>query len=135
LADSITSNVTPKDGRYNLVLLASYNDFRAQAPRYFLIKNNQSNLLGLEEYPQSDTLFVIQDDPKRWSNPLMTDIWELNSYSPLWSNKLYLSKQRHHLQNFQTMIITKFRFKKIYFLIFIIWWLVLLCGLIVKTNY
>ncbi len=58
-------------------MLASYNDFRALAPRYFI---NQTNLLSQELYQEADTLFVILDDPRKWPDGINSDIWEINVF-------------------------------------------------------
>ncbi len=92
LAQAINSNYKNSDKNYNLILLAAYNDFQAQAPRYFLMADtNASKLLSKEEYPQANTMYLILDDPTRWPNPLMTDIWELNSFSPFFVQGTFTS--------------------------------------------
>jgi len=77
LATAINNHLNPDDGQYNLAMLASYNDFRAQAPRYFV---NQTQLLSMEEYSQAKTLFVIIDDPSKWPDNINSDIWEINVF-------------------------------------------------------
>lgn len=77
LGTAINSHLNPNDGQYNLSMLASYNDFRAQAPRYFV---NQTQLLPMEQYSQANTLFVIIDDPSKWPNNINSDIWEINVF-------------------------------------------------------
>ena len=39
LASAIDSHLSDADGHYNLTMLASYNDFRAYAPRFFNSKD------------------------------------------------------------------------------------------------
>jgi hypothetical protein len=58
-------------------MLASYNDFRAQAPRYFV---NQNQLLPMDQYSSAKTLFVIIDDPTKWPNGINSDLWEINIF-------------------------------------------------------
>lgn len=77
IAESINQNLPQPVQKYNISMLASYNDFRAQAPRYFV---NQSNLLSLEEYQSAQTLFVIVDDPSKWPQGIDSDIWEINIF-------------------------------------------------------
>ena len=82
IAIAITEHINEEDGLYNVTLLASYNDFRALAPRYFLLANdkNSQNLLDQEKYQQAQTLFVILDDPQKWSQGVDSDIWEINVF-------------------------------------------------------
>ncbi len=77
LGSAINSHHTPGDGQYNLAMLASYNDFRAQAPRYFV---NQNYLLPMDQYSSANTLFVIIDDPSKWPDNINSDIWEINVF-------------------------------------------------------
>lgn len=77
LGTAINNHLNPNDGQYNLSMLASYNDFRAQAPRYFV---NQNQLLPMDQYSQANTLFVIIDDPSKWPNNIDSDIWEINVF-------------------------------------------------------
>lgn len=77
LGTAINNHLNPNDGQYNLSMLASYNDFRAQAPRYFV---NQKQLLPMEQYSQANTLFVIIDDPSKWPDNINSDIWEINVF-------------------------------------------------------
>jgi 4-amino-4-deoxy-L-arabinose transferase-like glycosyltransferase len=77
LGNAINNHLNPNDGQYNLSMLASYNDFRAQAPRYFV---NQTQLLPMEQYSPAKTLFVIIDDPSKWPNNINSDIWEINVF-------------------------------------------------------
>ena len=76
IANSINQNL-PKESKFNLAMLASYNDFRAQAPRYFV---NQNNLLSQELYREAKTLFVIIDDQTKWPKEIDSDIWEINVF-------------------------------------------------------
>lgn len=78
IATAIDEHLLPSDGNYNLTMLASYNDFKAYAPRYFL--KNQTNLLNTDLYSESNTLFVIVDDPQKWPKFSETDIWEINAF-------------------------------------------------------
>jgi uncharacterized membrane protein len=81
IAESIYKNTNESDGKYNLVLLASYNDFRAYAPRYYLSGFfNSPNLLSTEQYQEPHTLYVILDDPSRWPQGINSDLWELNIF-------------------------------------------------------
>ncbi len=77
LGIAINNHLSSADGPYNVSMLASYNDFRAQAPRYFV---NQNQLLSMEEYSQAKTLFVIIDDPNKWPENINSDIWEINVF-------------------------------------------------------
>jgi 4-amino-4-deoxy-L-arabinose transferase-like glycosyltransferase len=77
LGTAINNHLNSADGSYNISMLASYNDFRAQAPRYFV---NQNQLLYMEEYSQAKTLFVIIDDPNKWPQNINSDIWEINVF-------------------------------------------------------
>ena len=77
LATSINNNLNQSDGNFNITMLASYNDFRAQAPRYFI---NSPNLLSQEDYSSAKTLFVILDDPSKWKLGIDSDIWEINIF-------------------------------------------------------
>lgn len=79
LAKSISEHYQDSDGSYNIALLASYNDYRGLAPRYFIENNFPSkNFLNQEKYQEIDTLYVIIDDPSRWSKGINTDIWEIS---------------------------------------------------------
>ncbi len=77
IALAINEHLSNSDGKYNISMLASYNDFRALAPRYFI---NQTNLLSQELYQEADTLFVILDDPRKWPDGVNSDIWEINVF-------------------------------------------------------
>lgn len=77
LANSINQNLSQNDGKFNITMLASYNDFRAQAPRYFI---NPTNLLSQEDYSSAKTLFIILDDPSKWKLGVDSDIWEINIF-------------------------------------------------------
>lgn len=77
IATSINSHISQNDGAFNIAMLASYNDFRAQAPRYFV---NQNNLLSQELYREAKTLFVIIDDQTKWPKGVESDIWEINVF-------------------------------------------------------
>jgi len=77
LAQAINQNLDSNDGKYNVTMLASYNDFRAQAPRYFI---KSTNLLSQEDYSSAKTLFVILDDPSKWNKGIDSDIWEITVF-------------------------------------------------------
>jgi len=77
LGIAINSHLSSTDGPYNVSMLASYNDFRAQAPRYFV---NQNQLLPMDQYSSAKTLFVIIDDPNKWPQGINSDIWEINVF-------------------------------------------------------
>ena len=77
IATSINNHLDPSDGQYNVVLLASYNDFKALAPRYFL---KSDNLLSPEKYQEADTLFIVIDDPNKWPDGINSDIWEIKVF-------------------------------------------------------
>ncbi len=77
LGTAINNHLNSNDGQYNLSMLASYNDFRAQAPRYFV---NQNQLLPMDQYSSAKTLFVIIDDPSKWPDNINSDIWEINTF-------------------------------------------------------
>lgn len=82
IAQSIYQHLNNTDGKYNIAMLASYNDFRALAPRYFLLNDFPSDkLLDMEKYSEADTLFVILDDPSKWTKGIDSDIWEINTFS------------------------------------------------------
>jgi len=78
LASAIDSHLSNADGPYNLTMLASYNDFRAYAPRYFLTQ--RTNLLDIGTYSEAQTLFIIVDDPSKWPQPLDSDVWEIQTF-------------------------------------------------------
>lgn len=81
IAQAISNHYQDSDGKYNIVLLPSYNDYRGFAPRYFLINNFPSvNLLNMEKYEQAQTLFVILDDPSKWPKGVNSDVWEINTF-------------------------------------------------------
>ncbi len=63
---------------YNIVNLAAYNDFRAMAYRYFLLKDCSHPPLGIAHYAPGN-LFVIWEDPEKYPDPVNTDIWEIQS--------------------------------------------------------
>ena len=77
IATSINNHINQDDGAFNIAMLASYNDFRAQAPRYFV---DQNNLLSQELYREAKTLFVIVDDEVKWPKGINSDIWEINVF-------------------------------------------------------
>ncbi len=77
IGTAINNHLYSNDGLYNISMLASYNDFRAQAPRYFV---NQNQLLSMEEYSSAKTLFIIVDDPSKWPDNINSDIWEINVF-------------------------------------------------------
>jgi 4-amino-4-deoxy-L-arabinose transferase-like glycosyltransferase len=79
IAMAIDNNVSEKDGDFNIVFLASYNDFRAQAARYFL-NNKNIHLLNPEKYQEAQTLFVVIDDPVKWKDGIDSDIWEIKTF-------------------------------------------------------
>jgi len=62
---------------YNVVNLASYNDFRAMSYRYFLVKECSSLPLGFYQYPEAKNLMVVAEDQKKYPDPLGADIWEI----------------------------------------------------------
>ena len=76
LANAINQNLD-SDDKFNITMLASYNDFRAQAPRYFIDSNN---LLSQEEYSSAKVLYIILDDPSKWKLGIDSDIWEINVF-------------------------------------------------------
>ena len=67
---------------YNIVNLASYNDFRALAYRYFLLKDCSLIPQSEDQYPQSKNLFIIWEDPSKYPQPLEVDVWEIQSNAP-----------------------------------------------------
>lgn len=101
LANSINQNLSLDDGKFNVTMLASYNDFRAQAPRYFI---NSSNLLSQEDYPSAKTLFVILDDPSKWKLGIDSDIWEINVFK---QNSKYISSSFTSSDGTQIVKLTK----------------------------
>lgn len=101
LANSINQNLSQDNGKFNVTMLASYNDFRAQAPRYFI---NSSNLLSQEDYPSAKTLFVILDDPSKWKLGIDSDIWEINVFK---QNSKYTSSSFTSSDGTQIVKLTK----------------------------
>lgn len=101
LSNSINQNLSQDDGKFNVTMLASYNDFRAQAPRYFI---NSSNLLSQEDYPSAKTLFVILDDPSKWKLGIDSDIWEINVFK---QNSKYTSSSFTSSDGTQIVKLTK----------------------------
>lgn len=80
IAKAISEHYSEVDGESNVALLASYNDYRGLATRYFLENNFSSiNLLNQETYPESNTLFVVIDDPQKWVSGVNSDVWEIKS--------------------------------------------------------
>ena len=90
LAQSIRNDASNSSTKYNITMLGAYNDFRAQAIRYFLETNNP-NLLGQENYPEADILYISYEDPSRWPLKEKTDIWEIQSLGKLKIDKEYKS--------------------------------------------
>lgn len=65
--------------KYNIVNLASYNDFRAMSYRYFMVDNCKIKPIPDTGYPDAHELFVIQEDPEKYPDPINADIWEIQS--------------------------------------------------------
>ncbi|MPM59437.1 hypothetical protein SDC9_106279 [bioreactor metagenome] len=101
LANSINQNLSQDDGKFNVTMLASYNDFRAQAPRYFI---NSPNLLSQEDYSSAKTLFIILDDPSKWKLGVDSDIWEINVFK---DNSKYNSTSLFTSDGVQIVKLTK----------------------------
>ncbi len=72
-------NRVDQQSKFNIVNLASYNDYRALSYRYFLVNNCPKTVLGQTDYPQAEELFVIQEDPEKYPSPVAADIWEIQS--------------------------------------------------------
>lgn len=80
VAEAICQKVERENlNRYNIVNLASYNDFRALAYRYFLLKDCSNRPMRDDQYPEAEVLFVVWEDPARYPDPVGTDIWEIQS--------------------------------------------------------
>ncbi len=88
---------------YNLVNLASYNDFRALAYRYFLLKDCPQKPLRIDQYPQAKALFIVWEDPTRYPDPVKTDIWEVQSGAP------WRVAERFFVFDTKVLILTKSR--------------------------
>ncbi len=64
---------------YNIVNLASYNDFRAMSYRYFLVKECPLPPLGLHQYPEAKNLMIVAEDQSKYPDPLAADVWEIQA--------------------------------------------------------
>ncbi len=78
IAHFICSQI-PSGENYNIVNLASYGDYRALAYRYFLVNNCPNKPMADSDYPQADYLYVIQESPEKYPDPIESEVWEIQS--------------------------------------------------------
>ena len=101
LGSAINQDLSTNNEKFNITMLASYNDFRAQAPRYFI---NSNNLLSQEDYSSAKVLYIILDDPSKWKLGIDSDIWEINVFK---DNSTYTSTNFVTLDNTQIVKLKK----------------------------
>ncbi len=70
---------TKQAEKYNIVNLAAYNDFRAMPYRYFLTKDCPRPVMVDTSYPDARSLYVVQEDPSKYPDPVGADVWEIQS--------------------------------------------------------